>query len=180
MPSPGPSHVSVPPGGRVNPVPLIKFAPVFSLVFKAVAASTLFFFSASQVLALDRPGRGRQRHPRLFRLRGPGQPGATGFAGRPGFGCRAHPVHRGISRITGFARWSATTLAVELVMRREGIGRYIPLSSVPEIRVHAVNEAPVRGDGDYVLYWMIAATGAVEFRPGSRGGMEPCGCASPS
>lgn len=27
---------------------------------------------------------------------------------------------------------------------------------VPELRIDAVNEAPVRADGDYVLYWMIA------------------------
>ena len=26
----------------------------------------------------------------------------------------------------------------------------------PDIRVHVVNDAPVRDDGDYVLYWMIA------------------------
>jgi deoxyribodipyrimidine photo-lyase len=30
-------------------------------------------------------------------------------------------------------------------------------STVPEIRVRAVNDAPVRGDGEYVLYWMISA-----------------------
>lgn len=28
--------------------------------------------------------------------------------------------------------------------------------SVPKLRVHAANEHPVRDDGDYVLYWMIA------------------------
>jgi deoxyribodipyrimidine photo-lyase len=28
---------------------------------------------------------------------------------------------------------------------------------VPEIRIEACNDAPVRPDGDYVLYWMIAA-----------------------
>ena len=27
---------------------------------------------------------------------------------------------------------------------------------VPEIRIRPLNEAPLRGDGDYVLYWMIA------------------------
>lgn len=32
-----------------------------------------------------------------------------------------------------------------------------PLNSVPPIRVHPCNEAPVRREGDYVLYWMIAA-----------------------
>jgi deoxyribodipyrimidine photo-lyase len=31
------------------------------------------------------------------------------------------------------------------------------VSLVPQTRVSACNEAPVRGDGDYVLYWMIAA-----------------------
>ena len=30
-------------------------------------------------------------------------------------------------------------------------------SSVPGLRVEACNRAPLRGDGDYVLYWMIAA-----------------------
>ena len=32
-----------------------------------------------------------------------------------------------------------------------------PKSTVPAIRITAVNDAPVRADGDYVLYWMIAA-----------------------
>jgi deoxyribodipyrimidine photo-lyase len=30
------------------------------------------------------------------------------------------------------------------------------LASPPDLRVHPVNDAPVRSDGDYVLYWMIA------------------------
>ena len=30
-------------------------------------------------------------------------------------------------------------------------------STVPEMRIHDVNGVPVRGDGDHVLYWMIAA-----------------------
>ena len=30
-------------------------------------------------------------------------------------------------------------------------------SAVPALRVRAVNDAPVRGGGEYVLYWMIAA-----------------------
>ena len=29
--------------------------------------------------------------------------------------------------------------------------------SVPEIRIRTINEQPVDGDGDYVLYWMVAA-----------------------
>src|SRR5262245_41148259 len=28
--------------------------------------------------------------------------------------------------------------------------------TVPDMRVRAMNTAPVRSDGDYVLYWMIA------------------------
>lgn len=28
---------------------------------------------------------------------------------------------------------------------------------VPPIRVHACNAAPIRADGDFVLYWMIAS-----------------------
>ena len=28
--------------------------------------------------------------------------------------------------------------------------------SVPDVRVWALNDAPVRGEGDFVLYWMIA------------------------
>ena len=31
------------------------------------------------------------------------------------------------------------------------------MSAVPAIRVRDVNAAEVRGDGDYVLYWMIAS-----------------------
>ncbi|HJX26846.1 MAG TPA: deoxyribodipyrimidine photolyase, partial [Thermoanaerobaculia bacterium] len=30
------------------------------------------------------------------------------------------------------------------------------MTAVPEIRIRNLNEAPVRPDGDYVLYWMIA------------------------
>src|SRR4028119_974525 len=30
------------------------------------------------------------------------------------------------------------------------------VTAVPEIRIRNLNEAPVRPDGDYVLYWMIA------------------------
>lgn len=30
------------------------------------------------------------------------------------------------------------------------------MTAVPEIRIRTLNEAPVRPDGDYVLYWMIA------------------------
>jgi deoxyribodipyrimidine photo-lyase len=30
------------------------------------------------------------------------------------------------------------------------------VSGVPAIRVRACNGAPVRADGDFVLYWMIA------------------------
>ena len=29
--------------------------------------------------------------------------------------------------------------------------------SVPPLRIRAVNDREVRGDGDYVLYWMVAA-----------------------
>lgn len=30
------------------------------------------------------------------------------------------------------------------------------MSTVPEIRIHPLNDAPVREEGDYVLYWMVA------------------------
>src|SRR5688572_23619872 len=30
------------------------------------------------------------------------------------------------------------------------------VTAVPEIRVRSLNDAPVRMDGEYVLYWMIA------------------------
>lgn len=29
-------------------------------------------------------------------------------------------------------------------------------AAVPEVRIHAANDRPLRADGDYVLYWMIA------------------------
>lgn len=32
----------------------------------------------------------------------------------------------------------------------------MPTASVPELRVRPVNDRPVRDDGDYVVYWMIA------------------------
>jgi deoxyribodipyrimidine photo-lyase len=32
-----------------------------------------------------------------------------------------------------------------------------PRSAVPALRIRAINDAAARGDGDYVLYWMIAA-----------------------
>src|SRR3954447_22310692 len=35
--------------------------------------------------------------------------------------------------------------------------RVVPQSSVPELRVRAVNRAPERASGKYVLYWMVAA-----------------------
>ena len=28
--------------------------------------------------------------------------------------------------------------------------------NVPEIRIRQLNQVPLKGDGDYVLYWMIA------------------------
>jgi deoxyribodipyrimidine photo-lyase len=31
------------------------------------------------------------------------------------------------------------------------------MPSVPEIRIRSANNMPVRADGDFVLYWMIAA-----------------------
>jgi deoxyribodipyrimidine photo-lyase len=33
----------------------------------------------------------------------------------------------------------------------------MPNAAVPEVRLCAVNDRPVRGDGDFVVYWMIAA-----------------------
>ena len=33
----------------------------------------------------------------------------------------------------------------------------LPRSAVPALRVSAVNAAPARGDGDFVLYWMVMA-----------------------
>ncbi|MCA9660990.1 MAG: deoxyribodipyrimidine photolyase, partial [Myxococcales bacterium] len=31
------------------------------------------------------------------------------------------------------------------------------MSAIPELRLRAANDAPLRDAGDYVLYWMIAA-----------------------
>src|SRR5207237_804338 len=34
---------------------------------------------------------------------------------------------------------------------------FMTARAVPSSRVRRVNDAPIRGDGEYVLYWMIAA-----------------------
>ena len=48
------------------------------------------------------------------------------------------------------------------------------MSKVPKIRIRNVNEAPVRGNGDYVLYWMIASR-RLHFNFALDRAMEHCG-----
>jgi deoxyribodipyrimidine photo-lyase len=59
----------------------------------------------------------------------------------------------------GLLRGSAESvhLAVELLIPVSENTTNILVNAVPEIRVRSCNKEPVRGDGDYVLYWIIAA-----------------------
>ena len=41
-------------------------------------------------------------------------------------------------------------------MRRDVCYRTCPVTTIPDIRLRTCNSEPLREDGDFVLYWMVA------------------------